>query len=155
MTRFQCCFLQLSVYGSHYHLERYHSFRLLRFSSALLQDNPHTYSQGKVLSQESSAYFCLLKQQTYYTSILYYTKYQYQIFNKCFLLTKYLNLNLNCSSTVLRSVRMVMYFPTAFSIIAHCWQLNSDHDVNFLARFLGLVACMPITSLEPHVHNDG
>lgn len=48
---------------------------------------------------------------------------------------------------------MVMYFPTAFSIIAHCWQLNSNHDVNFLPRFLGLVACMPITSIEPRVHN--
>lgn len=48
---------------------------------------------------------------------------------------------------------MVKYFPTAFSIIAHTWQLNANHYVNFLARFLGLVARMPITPLRAHVRS--
>lgn len=46
---------------------------------------------------------------------------------------------------------MVKYSPTAFSIIAQTWQRNANHYVNFLARFLGLVAPMPITSLRAHV----
>lgn len=48
---------------------------------------------------------------------------------------------------------MLKCFPTAFSIIAHTWQLNANHYVNFLARFLGLVARMPITSLQAHVRS--
>lgn len=46
---------------------------------------------------------------------------------------------------------MMKHFPAAFSIIAHAWQLNFHHYVNFLTRFLGLVARMPITSLQAHV----
>lgn len=49
---------------------------------------------------------------------------------------------------------MVKYSLTAFSIIAHTWQLNANHYVNFLARFLGLVARMPITSLQAHVRSS-
>lgn len=56
-------------------------------------------------------------------------------------------------SAVLRSVRMVKYSPTAISIIAHTWQLNANHCVNFLAWFFGLVAPIPITSLQAHVRS--
>lgn len=80
----------------------------------------------------------------------YHHNHKYHVFNKCLL---QFSVNLNCSSAVLRSVRMVKYSPTAFSIIAHTWQLNANHYVNFLARFLGLVASIPITSLRAHVRS--
>lgn len=88
-----------------------------------------------------------------FCSINYHHNHQYQVFKKGLLLTQHLSLNLNCSSTALRSVRMMKYSPTAFSIIAQTWPLNANHYVNFLARFLGLVTRMPISSLQAHVHS--
>lgn len=70
---------------------------------------------------------------------------------RCLINPYILNLNVKCSSRVLRSVGLVKYSSTAFSIKACTWQLNNNHDVNFLACFLELVVPMLITSLHAHV----
>lgn len=139
----------LCLHGNGSHLNRCLSFRLLRFCSSLLQGLPHACSQGEVLSQGISAYFFLQNNKDIIPVLFIIENTNIYPVNAFYL-----------TSTSVKPGPIIAQFwgqwgctsPTGFSIITHSWQLNSNHYVNFLAWLQGMVACMPVTSLESYVH---